>query len=70
MSNLSVIRLIFAKATVRGILAIIFGLFTCIGFYKGMIDPKDFVVLVTIIMNYLYSEINRRRGETENGQRQ
>jgi len=61
MSQIS-IRQILGKASIRGILALLFGVTSCIGFYKGLIDPKDFVVFVTIILNFLFSE-RRSRNE-------
>jgi len=61
MSQIS-IKQILGKASIRGILALLFGVTACIGFYKGLIDPKDFVVFVTIILNFLFSE-RRSRNE-------
>ena len=62
MSEVS-IKKILGKASVRGILALLFGITACIGFYKGLIDPKDFVVFVTIVLNFLFSERRLQSGQ-------
>ena len=62
MSEVS-IKKILGKTTVRGILALIFGITACIGFFKGLVDPKDFVVFVTIILNFLFSERRLQSGQ-------
>jgi len=61
MSEIKSIKQLLSKTTVRGILAILFGITACIGFGKGMIDPKDFMVCLTIILNFLYSEVRRNQ---------
>ena len=62
MSEMS-IKKILGKASVRGILSILFGVTACIGFYKGLIDPKDFVVFITIVLNFLFSERRLQSGQ-------